>query len=285
MFGFTRETGYNENTSEDKESQVLHTLTGYDDYMKDIDSLIQQFNREAGYMGSVARIVLQEFLDKKVEEEEIVYKMVLEALDGQEGPARRKMKRLSLFREEDANILKGEEEVEEAIRADIEMLQVNGLQNIGTQYLGMLKTKIEEVDRVKKGLTRSSSYYHKLCKETAHWKDIFDKAIFNLSHYRKQLKPVTEQKETDMRCTAYNEPLEDVIEPLWKKALEKDESIDEDDVTSQCSFDGEDFKSANGDSLTVLPNRVSPDGMSDDPVYRDPALVEEQRKSDKCNII
>ncbi|XP_053393749.1 guanylate-binding protein 1-like [Mercenaria mercenaria] len=266
------------------------TPTGYDDYMKDIDSLIQQFNREVGYMGSVARIVLQEFLDKKVEEEEIVYKMVLEALDGQEGPARRKIKRLSLFREEDANILKEEEEVEEAIRADIEMLQVNGLQNIGTQYLGMLKTKIEEVDRVKKELTRSDSYYHKLCKETAHWKNIFEKATFNLSHYRKQLKPVTEQKETDMQGTTYNEPWEDVIGQLWKKALEKDESIDEDDVTSQCSFDEEDFKpakegSASGDGLTVLPDRVSPEGMSDDPVYRDPAPVEERRKSDKCNII
>ncbi|XP_053393783.1 guanylate-binding protein 1-like [Mercenaria mercenaria] len=261
------------------------TPTGYDDYMKDIDSLIQQFNREVGYMGSVARIVLQEFLDKKVKEEEIVYKMVLEALDGQEGPARRKIKRLSLFREEDANILKEEEEVEEAIRADIGLFQVNGLKNIGTQYLGMLKTKIEEVDRVKKELSQRNSYYHKLCKETAHWKDIFEKATFNLSHYRKQLKPVTDQKETDMQGTTYNGPLEDVIGPLWKKALEKDESIDEDDVKSQCSFDGEDFKPANGDSLTVLPNRVSPDGMSDDPVYRDPAPVEEQRKPDKCNII
>ncbi|XP_053391845.1 guanylate-binding protein 1-like, partial [Mercenaria mercenaria] len=257
------------------------TPTGYDDYMKDIDLLIQQFNREAGYMGSVARFVLQEFLDKKVEEEEIVYKMILQALDGQEGSARRRIKRPSLFREEDANILKEEEEVEEAIRADIEMLQVNGLQSIGTQYLGMLRTKIEEVDRVKKELTQRSSYYHKLCKETAHWKGIFDKATFNLSHYRKQLKSVTEQKETDMQGTTYNEPWEDVIGPLWKKALEKDESIDEDDVTSQCSFDEEDFKpakeeSASGDGLTVLPDRISPEGMSDDPVP-----VKERRNSDK----
>ncbi|XP_053393760.1 guanylate-binding protein 2-like isoform X2 [Mercenaria mercenaria] len=251
------------------------TPTGYDDYMEDIDSLIQQFNREVGYMGSVARIVLQDFLEKKVEEEEIVYKMVLEALDGQEGPARKKIKPLSMCREEDANILKAEEEVEEAIRADIEMLQVNGLQNIGTQYLCMLKTKIEEVDRVKKELTPSNPYYRKLCKETIHWKNIVDKAAF-----RKQLKRVTEQ----------NDPWDDVIGPLWKKALEKDESIDEDDVTSQCSFDEEDFKpakeeSTSGDSLTILPDRVSPEGMSDDQVCRDPVPVEERRKSDKCNII
>ncbi|XP_053391583.1 guanylate-binding protein 7-like [Mercenaria mercenaria] len=107
------------------------TPTGFDDYVKDIDLLIQQFNREAGYMGS-ARMVLQEFLDKKVEEEETVYKMFLEAQGGQvaEGPEKRKIKRLSLLKEEDTNLLNEAEEVEELIRADIEMLQVNGLQNI-----------------------------------------------------------------------------------------------------------------------------------------------------------
>ncbi|XP_053391584.1 guanylate-binding protein 5-like [Mercenaria mercenaria] len=256
------------------------TPTGYDDYMKDLDLLMQQFNREAGYMGSVARIVLEEFLEKKVEEEEIVYKMVLEALDGQEGPARRKIKRLRLFGEED----EVEEEVEEAIRADIEMLQVNGLQNIGTKYLGILKTKIEEVARVKKELTRSNSYYHQLCNETAHLKNIFEKSAFNLFNYRKQLKSVTERKGTDIQSTAYNEPWEDEIRPLWKKALEKDESIDEENVTSQCSFVGEGFKQAKkestrGDGLTVLPDKYSLETMSDE------APVEEQNQNYTCNII
>jgi hypothetical protein len=31
------------------------TPTGYDEYMKDLDTLIKQYNRDAGYMGSVVR--------------------------------------------------------------------------------------------------------------------------------------------------------------------------------------------------------------------------------------
>ncbi|XP_045187468.2 guanylate-binding protein 1-like isoform X2 [Mercenaria mercenaria] len=252
------------------------TPTGFDDYMKDTDLLIQQFNREAGYMGSVSRMVLQEFLDKKVEEEETVYKMSLEAQGGRvaEGQEKRKTIRLSLWREEDTDLLNEAEEVEELIRADIEMLQVNGLQNIGTQYLGMLKTKIEEIERVKKELTQRNSYYRKLCQETAHWKDIFDKATFNLP-----------------KGKVYNEPREDVIGPLWEKALKKDESTEEDDVTSQSSFDEENYKHAQEKSAsgaTVLPDRLPPEGISDNPVYFDPATVttvKERKKSHKCNMM
>lgn len=33
------------------------TRTGYDDYLKDVDALTQQFNMEAGYMGSVVSVL------------------------------------------------------------------------------------------------------------------------------------------------------------------------------------------------------------------------------------
>ncbi|XP_060581776.1 guanylate-binding protein 1-like [Ruditapes philippinarum] len=121
--------------------QKYCTPTGYDEYMKDVDTLIKQYNREAGYMGSVAMIVLQEFLASKSKEEEEIFSMAQEALGGKEGPERRNIKHLSVFRVEDIDILKEEEEVEEAIRADIEMLQMNGLQSIGEQYLDMLISK------------------------------------------------------------------------------------------------------------------------------------------------
>ena len=35
------------------------TPTGYDDFIADIDSLKKQFNREAGYMGSVVNILCE----------------------------------------------------------------------------------------------------------------------------------------------------------------------------------------------------------------------------------
>jgi hypothetical protein len=128
--------------------------------------------------------------------------------------------------------LKEEEEVEEAIRADIEMLQRNGLQSIGEQYLDMLISKKEEIDRVKKELTRDNSYYKKLCKETDHWKNIFENAAFSLTLYRSRLKPVAEQQGTEMQATAYEETSTDVIDPLMNKAVEKIESKDDGDMSS-----------------------------------------------------
>ena len=35
------------------------TPTGYDDFIADIDSLKKQFNREAGYMGSVVKYFMK----------------------------------------------------------------------------------------------------------------------------------------------------------------------------------------------------------------------------------
>ncbi|XP_060581767.1 guanylate-binding protein 1-like isoform X2 [Ruditapes philippinarum] len=244
------------------------TPTGYDEYMKDLDTLIKQYNREAGYMGSVALLALQEFLAKKTSEEEAVFCMVQEALGGKEGPERKNMKRLSVFREKDADIMKEEEEVEEAIRADIEMLQRNGLQNIGDQYLDMLTSKIEEIDRVKKELTRDNSYYKKLCKETDHWKNVFENATFSLSHYKRQLKPIAGQQSTDMQATVYEEPWNDVIGPLWKKAVERSDSKDDGDLSS-----GE----AKGE-------RIPPEGSEAVQTYSDTPRNNVRKIRDKCNI-
>ncbi|XP_060581774.1 guanylate-binding protein 1-like [Ruditapes philippinarum] len=240
------------------------TPTGYDEYMKDLDTLIKQYNREAGYMGSVALLALQEFLAKKTSEEEAVFCMVQEALGGKEGPERKNMKDLCVFSEKDADIMKEEEEVEEAIRADIEMLQRNGLQNIGDQYLDMLTSKIEEIDRVKNELTRDDSYYKKLCKETDHWKSIFENAPFSLSHYKRQLKPIAGQQSTDMQATVYEEPWNDVIGSLRKTAVEREDSKDDVDLS---------LGEAKGE-------RVPPEGSEAVQSYSDIP----QKITDKCNI-
>ena len=186
-----------------------------------------------------------------------------------EGPERRNMKRLSEFRDEDANIVKEEKEVVEAVRADIEMLQKDGLRNIGEQYFDMLTSKRREIDRVEKELGPNNSHYKKLCEETVHWENVFNKT-FNLSHYRRQLKPVDVKKREDMQATFYEKPWEEVINPLWKKAIEKGESTDEDDVKA-----GEDFG-----------KRISPEGSEANKDYADPpSRNEAQIKSDKCNIL
>jgi hypothetical protein len=195
------------------------------------------------------------------------YKL-LKHLYHSEGPERKNMKRLSVFREKDADILKEEEEVEEAIRADIEMLQRNGLQNIGDQYLDMLTSKIEEIDRVKKELTRDNSYYKKLCKETDHWKNVFENATFSLSHYKRQLKPIAGQQSTDMQATVYEEPWNDVISPLWKKAVERSDSKDDGDLSS-----GE----AKG-------KRIPPEGSEAVQTYSDTPRNNVRKIRDKCNI-
>ncbi|XP_060581771.1 guanylate-binding protein 1-like [Ruditapes philippinarum] len=244
------------------------TPTGYDEYMKDLDTLIKQYNIDAGYMGSVALLALQEFLAKKTSEEEAVFCMVQEALGGKEGPERKNMKRLSVFREKDADIMKEEEEVEEAIRADIEMLQRNSLANIGDQYLDMLTSKIEEIDRVKNELTCDDSYYKKLCKETDHWKNVYENATFRLSHYKRQLKPVAGQQSTDMQATVYEESMNDVIGPLWKKAVERSDSKFYVDLS---------LGEAKGE-------RIPPDGNEAFRTYSDTPRNIVPKIRDKCNI-
>ena len=170
-----------------------------------------------------------------------------------------------MFRDEDANILKEEEEVEEAIRADIEMLQKSGLRNIGEQYFDMLTSKIEEVDRVKKELGQHNSHYKKLCKETAHWKNVFENATFN----RRQLKSVAEHQGANIQATVHEKPWNDVINPLWKKAIETG-STDEDDDRA-----GEDG----------LVERISPEGSEADKAYADPPRRNAPIKQGKCNIL
>lgn len=127
-------------------------------------------------------------------------------------------------------ILKQEEDAEEAIRADIESIQVNGLQNIVCQYLEILKTKIEELERVKHELTRSNPYYSQLYKETKHWKETFGNATWN----KPQIRGV-EKDTKNMLRPDFEQLWENAVESLWKNVMEESTDEEKKSVKSQGS--------------------------------------------------
>lgn len=165
------------------------TPSGYNEYIKDIEMLEKQFLREAPRFGSVAINVLQTFLDEKVKEEQMVYEMVTKATELQGKKTLPMENCISVYKENLKKTLKEEEKeekkrkeiVEEDVKADIEKLQVDGHRNIAEEYFRMLKTKIEELGRVRNELTCSHPHYVQLLKETKIWKDIFDKLVTDVS--------------------------------------------------------------------------------------------------------
>ncbi|XP_053393795.1 guanylate-binding protein 2-like isoform X2 [Mercenaria mercenaria] len=172
---------------------------GYDEYMKDIDWLIKQYNKDAPYLGTKARASLQEFLDGKESEEEKVYQMVLQAQGTQE-KSRPRIQRLRSLTEEDPQTLAEnekkkateEEKIEKEIKRDITVLQINGMKSIGSQYFEMLEMKIKELERVKNELSSDDPYYESLLLETEHWKKLLEKATWNMPQYKNKLQPITE---------------------------------------------------------------------------------------------
>ncbi|XP_053393675.1 guanylate-binding protein 2-like [Mercenaria mercenaria] len=173
---------------------------GYDEYIKDINRLIKQYNNDAPYLGTKARAALQEFLDSKESEEEKVYQMVLHAQEGTQEKSRPRIQRLRSLTEEDPQTLAEnekkkateEEKIEKEIKRDITILQIDGMKSIGSQYLEMLEIKIKELERVKDELSSDDPYYESLRLETEHWKNLLEKATWNMPQYKNKLQPITE---------------------------------------------------------------------------------------------
>ncbi|XP_053378108.1 uncharacterized protein LOC128547986 [Mercenaria mercenaria] len=172
----------------------------YDEYLKDIDWLIKQYNKDALYLDTKARPALQEFLDGKESEEEKVYQMVLQAQKGTQEKSRPRIQRLRSLTEEDPQTLAEnekkkvteEEKIKKEIKRDITVLQINGMKSIGSQYLEMLDMKIKELEHVKDELSSDDPYYESLLLETEHWKKLLEKATWNMPQYKNKLQSITE---------------------------------------------------------------------------------------------
>ncbi|WAQ94989.1 CERS5-like protein [Mya arenaria] len=63
-----------------KEKKYAHAH-GYNEYIKDIDTLADEFTKQESYHGSKTRAALQEYMDSKVDEEQQVYEMVKDKTD------------------------------------------------------------------------------------------------------------------------------------------------------------------------------------------------------------
>lgn len=202
---------------------------GYDEYLKDIEWVIKQYNRDAPYLGTKARTTLQEFLDGKEEEEEKVYQMVVEAQKGTKESPSTRVRRLSSLVMEDVKLAEQhkekkaaeEEKIENEISRDIIALQIDGIRSIGGQYLEILKMKIEELERVKSELSEDDPYYESLQLETDYWKKLWEKATWNLPQYRDAvLKPVLETPTKENMNPASSTPK--LPDPVAKKETDGD---------------------------------------------------------------
>ncbi|WAQ94973.1 GBP4-like protein [Mya arenaria] len=58
-----------------RENKYAHSH-GYSEYIADINTLTDEFKKQERYLGSITRAALQEYMDAKVEEEQLVYEMV-----------------------------------------------------------------------------------------------------------------------------------------------------------------------------------------------------------------
>lgn len=177
--------------------------SGYDEYMTDIEWIVKQYRKEKKYLGTKARVSLQEFLDGKESEEETVYQWVAEAQEQQSDTVTKSMrlKRLSSQIEkmddgndEDLNSKDDQEKIEDDINKNIESMQKNGRKNIESQYLEMLKMKIDELERVKEEVSDENPLYGQLRQETDYWQDLWKKATWNRPQYN---EIYSERKESD----------------------------------------------------------------------------------------
>ncbi|XP_060581777.1 uncharacterized protein LOC132738312 [Ruditapes philippinarum] len=176
---------------------------GYDEYMTDLNWIIKQYNKDAPCLGTKARESLQEYLDGKESEEEQVYQMVLEAQEeGTKEKPKPRIQRLSSLTEihpeeaENKRIKEDEEKkIEDEIKRDITVLQINGMNSIGTQYLEILEMKVNELERVKSELSADDPYYESLLLETEYWKKLLEKATWNQPQYKSKQDNVPDSSQ------------------------------------------------------------------------------------------
>ncbi|WAQ94997.1 GBP1-like protein, partial [Mya arenaria] len=150
---------------------------GYNEYFEDINNLVDEFTKREDYHGSKARAVLQEYMDSKVDEEQLVYEMVKGETDDE---VQRQSHQLPRTLEQFPNINPKEESVKKKALESIEKFENHGFMRIGSQYIENLELKLQEIEKAKAELSEDNTYYKQLVDEYNVWLDIYKKANFSV---------------------------------------------------------------------------------------------------------
>ncbi|WAQ94980.1 GBP4-like protein [Mya arenaria] len=161
-----------------RERKYAH-VRGYSEYMEDINTLADKFIKQECYLGSKTKAALQEYMDTKVEEEQLVYEMVKDKLDDESECQLRRLSSSSVpIPMKFADVTEGEQSVEKMALESFEKLENDGRKSIGSQFLENLKMKIQEIEQAKAELSEDDAYYKKLVAEYDIWDNIYKQAKF-----------------------------------------------------------------------------------------------------------
>ncbi|XP_052795260.1 uncharacterized protein LOC128228148 [Mya arenaria] len=180
-----------------RENKYAHSH-GYSEYIEDINTLVDEFTKQERYLGSKTRAALQEYMDAKFEEEQLVYEMVKDKIDAE---GERQLHRLSNgsvpIPKKFADVTKGEQPPEQKARESIEKLEIKGLMSIGSQCLENLELKLQEIEQAKAELSEDNTYYKQLVAEYDIWNNIYKQAQF--AKNQNTLKSIQKPKDVEKR--------------------------------------------------------------------------------------
>ncbi|XP_052776052.1 guanylate-binding protein 1-like isoform X1 [Mya arenaria] len=161
-----------------REKKYAH-VRGYSEYMEDINTLADKFTEQECYLGPKTKAALQEYMDTKVEEEQLVYEMVKDKLDAESECQLHRLSSSSVpMPRKFADVTEGEQSVEKKALESFEKLESDGRKNIGSLYLENLKMKTQEIEQTKAELSEDDAYYKKLVAECDIWDNIYKQAKF-----------------------------------------------------------------------------------------------------------
>ncbi|WAQ94982.1 GBP4-like protein [Mya arenaria] len=161
-----------------REKKYAH-VRGYSEYMEDIKTLADKFIEQEYYLGPMTKAALQEYMDTKVEEEQLVYEMVKDKLDAESECQLHRLSSSSVpMLRKFADVTEGEQSVEKKALESFEKLESDGRKSIGSQYLENLKMKTQEIEQAKAELSEDDIYYKKLVAECDIWDNIYKQAKF-----------------------------------------------------------------------------------------------------------
>ncbi|XP_052794401.1 guanylate-binding protein 2-like [Mya arenaria] len=161
-----------------REKKYAHSH-GYSEYFEDINTLADEFTKHERNLGSKARSALQEYMDAKVKEEQLVYEMVKDKIGAE---SERQLDRLSpgslVMPMKFEDVTKEEHSGEKKALESFKMIEMDGLVNIGSQILENLEMKFLEIEKAKAELSEDDTYYKQLVAEYDDLKNIYEQAKF-----------------------------------------------------------------------------------------------------------
>ncbi|WAQ94970.1 GBP1-like protein [Mya arenaria] len=180
---------------------------GYNEYIEDINTLVDEFTKQERYLGSKTRAALQEYMDAKVGEEQLVYEMVKDKIDAE---AERQLHRLSSGSvpntKKFADVTKGEQPAEQKARESIKKVEIDGLMSIESQCRENLDLKLKEIEQAKAELTEDNTYYKQLVKEFDLWNRIYKQAHPRPNDVEKRPKRSSDEKEPRLKKKTSENP-------------------------------------------------------------------------------